>query len=317
MASISAVVSISHQDSYKNSGFTASMKPLEATSELLKPDFKDVISPSKLRRLGELLRISAVSGISTVHEASWDQPDAISIGTGLGCLADTHKFLEGFVQEEGATALSPTPFIQSTHNTIGGLLSLLLVNHGYNMTHTQNALSFEHALIDGLSLIETGLERVLVGASDEAIDELDTIGALLNIPTEWLTSATSFFALELPKSNKIEIVACQACEYSEDHLGLIQGFLIDNNLTVDTIDLILQSGRSSIECKGDQFDYLPYTGQYFTSSALATHFAFDILKNESAVLAGQDLKKAPKNILVINTLLPKKLGLTLVSRNEA
>lgn len=320
MASISAVVSISHQESFRNSGFTRTMKPLDTHSELIKPDFKDLVSPSKLRRLGELLRISVVSGISTVRHAGWEQPDAISIGTGLGCLADTQKFLNGYVEEDGSSALSPTPFIQSTHNTIGGLLSLLLVNHGYNMTHSQNSLSFEHALIDGLSLVHTGTKKVLVGASDEAIDELNTIGTLLNIPTDFLTSASSFFALETQDKDHVEIYACQAYEKSEDHLLQVGVFLDENGLRIEDIDLILKSGGRplmSSDYNGDQVDYLPYTGQYFTSSALATHFAHDVIVNQSTEFGGRAIKKAPRKVLVVNNILPKKLGLTLVCQNEA
>ena len=52
-------------------------------------------------------------------------PDAIITGTGLGCLEDTEKFLTAMVTNK-EEFLTPTSFIQSTHNTVSAQIALLL-----------------------------------------------------------------------------------------------------------------------------------------------------------------------------------------------
>ena len=52
--------------------------------------------------------------------------------------------------------LNPTAFIQSTFNTVGAQLALLLKIHAYNVTYVHRGLSFESALIDGIISIAEG-----------------------------------------------------------------------------------------------------------------------------------------------------------------
>lgn len=51
--------------------------------------------------------------------------DAIITATGLGCLADTEKFMNALMDNR-EQMLNPTAFIQSTFNTVGAQLALLL-----------------------------------------------------------------------------------------------------------------------------------------------------------------------------------------------
>ena len=44
--------------------------------------------------------------------------------------------------------LTPTSFIQSTHNTVGGQIALGLECKGYNFTYVHASISFESALLD-------------------------------------------------------------------------------------------------------------------------------------------------------------------------
>ena len=76
--------------------------------------------------------------------------------TGLGCLEDTEKFLSSIYTNE-EKLLNPTPFIQSTHNTVAGAIALAIKCHGYNATYTHRGFSFESALED--ALIATGGKR--------------------------------------------------------------------------------------------------------------------------------------------------------------
>src|SRR5690606_24630353 len=62
----------------------------------------------------------------------------------------------------------PTPFIQSTHNTIGGQIALMLGCKNYNFTYVHRGHSFESSLLDGMFKLEEDAENVLVGGVDEA-----------------------------------------------------------------------------------------------------------------------------------------------------
>src|SRR5690606_23697214 len=103
-----------------------------------------------------------------LNESGVSVPDAIITGTGQGCKQDTEKFLEEMLEQE-ENLLSPTSFIQSTHNTVGGHIALNLKCNSYNVTYTQNSGSLESALIDAQLLFREfpkGI-KVLAGGVDE------------------------------------------------------------------------------------------------------------------------------------------------------
>ena len=69
---------------------------------------------------------------------------------------------------QGEEMLSPTAFIQSTHNTIGAQIGLMLQCNNYNNAFVHRGFSFESALLDGMLLLkENEASNVLVGAIDE------------------------------------------------------------------------------------------------------------------------------------------------------
>jgi 3-oxoacyl-(acyl-carrier-protein) synthase len=94
-------------------------------------------------------------------------PDAIITGTGFGCLEDTEKFL-GTMVKNNEEFLTPTSFIQSTHNTVAGQIALLLKCHNYNFTYVHRGFSFESALIDAITQVDLGnFSNALAGGMDE------------------------------------------------------------------------------------------------------------------------------------------------------
>lgn len=319
---ISAASGITHQPTFKNSGFSGLIEPIAISSELINPVFKEYIDAGLLRRMSKILRMSVTCAKECLKQAEIEQPDSILVGTGFGCLQDTEKFLNNMLTIEGL--LPPTSFIQSTHNTIAGQISLSIGNHGYNMTHTQNTLSFEHALLDAMLLLEEENENVLVGAADEYIDILDQVGMELNIKNVIpLTSGASFFVLSNKKS---KIVLAQISDV--ETIGLVQDipvaidlFLKKNNLNPIEIDNVLfadsgnlPSAESHIHSHFDQnfnhdsfVNYSLLSGLYPTNSAFALHYAVDKMQENKGI----------KNILICNNLNKINLGLTLIQSVEA
>lgn len=131
------------------------------------PDYKSIIANAALRRrMSRIIKMGVACGLECISSLPSEKVNAIITATGLGCLADTEKFLNTVIENE-EQLLNPTPFIQSTFNTIGAQIALIRQIHAYNMTYVHRGLSFESALLDGMMRIWEGDENVLVGAMDE------------------------------------------------------------------------------------------------------------------------------------------------------
>ena len=321
MSYITAASSITHQPTFKNAGFSGLIKPLtETSSEPQSPNYKEYIDAGLLRRMSKILRMSVACAKDCLQQAGIEQPDSIVVGTGLGCLQDTEKFLSTFLTIEGL--LPPTSFIQSTHNTIAGQISLSIGNHGYNMTHTQNTLSFEHALTDAVLLLNEEDKNVLVGAADEFIELLDVIGHELKIAPILLTTGASFFVLSKEKTDKAlaKMVDTETFGLVGDIRSEIDHFLQKNGLSSADVDLVLFADGKDIY--GDssfihayfkhfhpqQFvNYSLFSGFYPTTSAFALHYAVDQVQYDKEI----------RNVLIYNNLNTVNLGLTLIRSLEA
>lgn len=91
--------------------------------------------------------------------------------------------------------LNPTPFIQSTFNTVGAQIALLRGLHCYNTTYANRWTSFENALTDAALRIGAGLSRaVLVGAFDETTPSAGIILQRLGVAQQggWGESSVFF-----------------------------------------------------------------------------------------------------------------------------
>jgi hypothetical protein len=148
-----------------------------ASSDTLTRDIKELIAaPDVRRRMSRVVKM----GVATGMEALTELPQGVQIGaiitaTRLGCLADSEKFLRTVIDDDGGL-LNPTPFIQSTFNTVGGQIALLTKNHCYNMTYVHGEDSFATALVDAaIQIDQMGVEHLLVGLFDEITPTLERI----------------------------------------------------------------------------------------------------------------------------------------------
>ena len=140
---------------------------VEITSEDELSEIRDFVKPLEARRMGKLMKASLLSSLKALKQAGIDCPDAIVTGTSLGCWENTEALLTQ-IEQEGEVMLSPTNFMQSTHNTIGSNVAIRTHCHGYNVTYTQGDDSLEWALRDARRLLQTGrCKTVLVGCHDE------------------------------------------------------------------------------------------------------------------------------------------------------
>ena len=161
----------------------------------LRSDIKVLIPEMNLRRrMSRVVKSGVAAGIESLLEFGARAPiDAIITATGLGCIADSEKFLDGLIAGD-ETMLNPTPFIQSTFNTVGAQIALLRGLHCYNTTYAHRWTSFENALTDAALRIGAGWSQaVLVGAFDETTPSVEKVLQRLRVAQEGRWGESSVF----------------------------------------------------------------------------------------------------------------------------
>ncbi|WP_428070542.1 beta-ketoacyl synthase N-terminal-like domain-containing protein [Chryseobacterium gambrini] len=347
---INSAACISAQDTL-NEDFFRNLKPENSVQVLkaIEPVYKEFIPPAMIRRMSKTVKMSSVASQYALKEAGIENPDAIITGTGMGCSQDSEKFLKN-VLDNHEEFLTPTYFIQSTHNTVAGQIALALQCHAYNFTYVNTSSSLEFSFLDGKLQINDGeAENVLVGSTDEQTERVmelyklnKTIKKEENLPVDFLNSKTegviwgegaSFFVLGKDKTENsyaqlTDIQITNKLDLEETQ-QFIEDFLAKNNLTNKDIDAVILgfSGdvKSDVYYKNamDLFEnsallyYKHLSGEFNTASGFSTFMACHILKNQEIpeVMMINDLKKEEiKNILLYNHLGGNDHSLVLLGK---
>lgn len=311
---ITAASTISHQPSFRNGGFSSSISPLCIDSAILHPDYGTFISAKDSRRLNDVLKMAIACSADCLTQAGLEQPEAVIVGTSMGCNHFTKTFLDKIIEADNGL-ISPTAFMLSTHNTIAGQISLFLGNRRHNMTHTQNSLSFEQALIDGMLCVREGCSHVLAGAADEMQNDLYDMHIRLNNRHLHVTCGASFFILAATNTggSAIKLVDVGSFGLVDNMQETITNFLYTNDLPATGIDLVLYSSGNSETPNALRhifdppvlLDYQALSGAYYTNSAFALHYAVDMMRTSRV----RNIRRA----LICNNLIPENLGLILIS----
>lgn len=316
----------------------------------IEPDYKTFINPVALRRMSHIIKMGVTAAQVCLKESNVINPDAIITATGLGCVEDTENFLNSIITNE-EKFLNPTSFIQSTHNTLGAQIALILKCNNYNVTHVHRGSSFESALIDSMLLLkEKEAVNVLAGAADEITSNLFKITKRLNLwkkeqinHLKLLESKTScsiagegtaFFMLT-NEENPINFATLKAVdvfykpENQEQVSKRISSFLMNNQLDPQDIDLVIYGINGDVKTdeiyhtlmdgifeKSLSAYYKHLSGEYHTSSSFAMWLASLIIKNqlvpEIVKIKNKSITKI-NNILIYNHYLNKNHSLILLS----
>lgn len=177
---IRSAKSISPQDTFQGN-IPEEIKIYSPFLKNILPDFKNYFPPVEQRRMNALIKVSIVCALETVKESGIEKPDAIITGTGLGCVADTEKFLHSIL-DSNEGLLTPTAFIQSTHNIVGALIAIALKCTGYNVLYAHKTLSFDSALLDAfIQLKGENFRTILLGGFDEITQENFNLKKQINL----------------------------------------------------------------------------------------------------------------------------------------
>src|SRR5450631_4255950 len=166
---------ISPQNSLnKDLFFSTRLKTLNNYFKCPEPDYASFVDSKMIRRMSRIVKMGVAAAMTCLRDAGIENPSAILTATAYGCLEDSSAFLRRMIEFE-EKMLSPTAFIQSTHNTVGAQIALLLKSHSYNNTIVHSSFSFENALTETGLLLQEGLGPVLVGSVDEITDDRHSI----------------------------------------------------------------------------------------------------------------------------------------------
>jgi 3-oxoacyl-(acyl-carrier-protein) synthase len=172
---ISAAKQISAQSPLADDWMECPLRYGESFVPAVDPDYRLYFPPNAARRLGKILKRALLVSRQAMQAAGIDSPEAIITGTGFGCIENTEIFLDALLKE-GEAFLKPTYFMQSTHNSISSLIAIDCRCHGYNMTYSHKALSFECALMDAFIRLKNGeVSNVLAGGHDELTPRFHTL----------------------------------------------------------------------------------------------------------------------------------------------
>lgn len=159
------------QDSFRRDVSVKVVSRVEIASDEQLKEIREFVKPLEARRMGKLLKSSLLASLKALREAHLEKPDAIVTGTANGCIVNSELLLEQMV-ESGEETVSPTSFMQSTHNTIGSNIAIKTHCHGYNTTYSQGIDSLRWAMIDAELLLRSGkCKTVLVGCHDEMTEK--------------------------------------------------------------------------------------------------------------------------------------------------
>ena len=164
-----------------------------------KPNFSKYFEAKKARRTSKILKMGLVAAYDALGDDRTNL-QGIIVGTGLGCVGDSGKFLTSLITYN-ETLLSPTSFIQSTHNTIAGSIALNLKIHQYNLTYSERIFSFEWSLLDALMQINESEDnlRFLVGSADEMTKNTFEIAKEISVYHEFEESSRDIVNKKSPR----------------------------------------------------------------------------------------------------------------------
>jgi 3-oxoacyl-[acyl-carrier-protein] synthase II len=310
---------ISAQETFAKTQLENPIVPTGTKFSCIEPDYTEWIDVRTIRRMSKIIRIGVASAKLALKQSGLEKPDAIITGTALGCLEDTEVFLTKMIENK-EEALNPTPFIQSTHNTIGSQVALLTQCLGYNQTYTQRAFSFELALEDTLFMLNENPDLdILAGSADELTDVSQEV--FEKIGWNKHTGIThgegaAFFVINTKKENAVAELAGVKMVYkphdAQTALDQLNTLLTEAKINVSDIDLVLsgETGnahhnvvlKTVLETAGLQNSYIPFKtlcGEFSTATSFALWLGATGLKTQQFPV-GKVLPKPVRNVLLYN-----------------
>lgn len=347
---IRSAASISPQQTFRQENFlTEPVVYAGNRLQAIEPDYTKLIDPKSLRRMSRVIKMGVTAASACLQETGETDPGAIITGTAFGCMEDSDFFLKQVIGRNEDSP-PPTPFIQSTHNTVGAQIALMLKCHHYNNTFAHGGIAFENALLDAILLLKDGdAKNVLAGGIDEITESSYAVMSRFGLYKNGLASnlelynnnskgtiageGAAFFLLSSAQENAaVQLEGISSFYKPKDTKQIEQqvlSFLQTHSITTKDIDLVI-TGRNGDnredgiyeQLQGSVFrdnqllHYKNLCGEYPTAVSFALWLAVNILKTGIVPgvtsYAGSN-KSKPKRILIYNHYRQIHHSLILVS----
>jgi 3-oxoacyl-(acyl-carrier-protein) synthase len=306
--------------------FLTRVSPSKNYFKAIEPDYDVFIDSKMIRRMSRIVKMGVAAAITCLRNGGMETPAAILTATAYGCLEDTSSFLRRMIEFE-EKLLSPTAFIQSTHNTVGAQIALLIKCHNYNNTIVHRAFSFENALTEAGLLLAEGMGPVLLGAVDEITADSHVILSRFGLYKQTDKNAgpacgnidgegASFFLLDKePGNNPQAIIRDLRILYKPENIEQVRISLLDfleiNGLSPERVGLVLSSHTGNAERDASDKDLLdsvfpgrpffPFKslcGDYPTASGFALWLGTILLKEQKQPAWMKGLQFPLNNIFI-------------------
>jgi len=327
---LTAATQISMQEPLSEQWLESPITYEEPYVRSLDPDFKQWLSAGESRRMGKLLKRALASALTAMQQSGVELPDAIITGTGLGCIENTELLLSHLCFE-GEENCKPTPFMQSTHNTISSLVSIHTKCHGYNATYAHKEASFDGALEDAWTQMQLGrIRTALVGGQDEMTPDFFQ-----------MLCKTGVFGNPGQVAGETAVSIMMSCEPAASALCRLTAVkrmyrptaaeLAAEAKAIGAVDAVMTSvaGNADTQKVARAASLFPDTpllqfknlfGDSFTSSGLGVYAAAHILHRqqlpEAMLIAGYEKPQALRRLLVLNDINGKDLTFVLLELNN-
>jgi len=265
------------------------------------PAFREYIAPNEARRMGNIMKRAIVTSLKVLKETGINYPDAIITGTSIGSLNYTEKFLDDLV-ENGEESLSPTYFMQTTHNTVSSTISIYTATHSYNTTYSHGGISFELALKDAWMQFNLGqISNALVGGHDEMVESYyELLRKTGYVGVEGMVPCSECAMSMMLNKHVSPDNLCELAGVSVFRIKSVQNIrkqleaLVENaNIKVETIQTVMTGVNGNPENdrlyqpmldelfpQAEHLQYKQLFGENYTVSALGLYAAAHLMKKQ-------------------------------------
>ena len=347
---INGIGLISPQRTFDQEFLAEPLDYVDTSVRCVTPDFTSYINPAQLRRLSRMLRIGLSAAIICLRDAKNENPDGVITSTGYGFLVDTARFLtELLTQQE--KQLTPTYFMQSTYNALGGLVALYVKCTGYNTTHVNKGFAFETALWDAMMHLQVDDSlHFLVGSYDEAdsvlfavnskaghykLEPIRTLALFESTTTGTLQGEGAGFFFISARANeqtwcRIRDIRMMYKPTEAELTAALHNFLRLNAMSVTDIDVVINGASGDV--MHDQFinrlcdaifnqavqlKFKHLCGEYCTASSFAVWMGASVLKKQqipSIARSNRSRIATPiKTVLIINQYMARNFTFVLLT----
>lgn len=202
---------------------TAKVDPLNPVLLDLKPLIAAWV-PERIRRIDRYIELCLVGGLHCIAGATLPKKTGVYLSSRCGAVGTSAKVMEHIFHDGDMP--KPLHFVNTLGNSACFYLTRLLGTTGNTLVTSQEAFSFESALLHAWLDLQLGhIQHALVGGIDEVVLPLEKHAKRLNVNGEQtFTEGTHFLWLEKAdlKSTGLQLSQPELCHTLKDLAAVLE-----------------------------------------------------------------------------------------------